>query len=357
MYSVNSQFFFMGYRYRLIILSVCLLVTNVSAQNTAEDTFTNPIIAHGQDPWVVAHEGMFYYCYSTGRGINVRVSARLESIGQGDKSVLWTAPALGAYSQNVWAPEMHRIGERWYVYFAADDGENKNHRMYVLRSEGDDPDGPYVFVGKVADKSDRWAIDGTVYQDDTGALYFIWSGPPESVPPDDEAGQQNLYLAAMSDPVTVEGERVLISSPEFDWERVGDPDVNEGPTVLKRGERVHVIYSASGSWTDDYCLGRLTLEGDDPLAAGAWVKHDEPVFAKTGGVFGPGHASFVRVGDGAGGVDWIVYHAARSKGSGWDRDVRLQPFGWDGEGNPDFGEPVEVGVRIGVPNGPGMGQD
>lgn len=303
---------------------------------------------------MVAHAGLLYYCYSTGRGINVRVSARLELIGRGDESVLWTAPDAGAYSQNVWAPEMHRIGDRWYIYFAADDGENKNHRMYVLRSEGGDPAGPYAFVGKVADQSDRWAIDGTVYQSDTGNLYFIWSGPPEGVPPEDvppedESGQQNLYIAAMSDPVTVDGQQVLISSPEFDWERVGDPDVNEGPTVLRRGDKVHVIYSASGSWTDDYCLGRLTLVGEDPLKAGAWVKHDVPVFKKTDKVFGPGHAGFVRVDNESGSTDWIVYHAARSKGSGWDRDVRLQPFGWDDEGNPEFGEPIPAGKPIAVP--------
>ena len=323
---------------------LALLAGAESVREMAGPTFTNPIIAHGQDPWVVAHGGRYYYCYSTGRGISVRASDRLELIGEGEETVLWSTPDSGPYSQNVWAPEMHRIEGRWYIYFAADDGDNKNHRMYVLRSAGDDPVGPYTFVGKVADKTDRWAIDGTVYRSDAGALYFIWSGWEGDV-----NDRQNLYIASMSDPVTVVGERVLISSPGYDWERVGDPDVNEGPTVLTRHGKVHVIYSASGSWTDDYCLGRLTLEGDDPLRAGSWVKHDEPVFAKTGQVFGPGHASFVRVGDGAEGVDWIVYHAARSKGSGWDRDVRLQPFGWDGAGNPEFGEPVTAGERVGVP--------
>ncbi len=347
-------------------LVVCLLAGGVFAQSDAGETYTNPVVADGQDPWVVVHGEWFYYCYSAGRDIRVRRAEKLHLIGGGQETVLWRAPDAGAYSQDVWAPEMHRIGGRWYVYFAADDGENRNHRMYVLRSEGDDPVGPYAFVGKVSDGSDRWAIDGTVYQKDDGGLYFIWSGwpppPPDApessvppVPPEGARGdrEQNLYIAMMSDPVTVVGEGVLISSPALGWEKAGGFGVNEGPGVLERGGRVFVIYSAGGSWTDDYCLGRLTLVGDDPLAPGAWVKHGEPVFAKTGEVFGPGHASFVRFvgsdGDGGGRGDWIVYHAAKSRGSGWDRDIRLQAFGWDDEGNPEFGRPVSGGVRVAVP--------
>jgi GH43 family beta-xylosidase len=348
------------YRWTLMPTLICLFAGGVFAQGGDSQTYTNPIVAEGQDPWVVAHGGLYYYCYSTGRDIRVRVSRRLELIGEGEDTVLWGAPDAGGYSQNVWAPEMHRVGGRWYVYFSADDGENRNHRMYVLRSEGDDPVGPYVFVGKVAGMADRWAIDGTLYQSDAGELYFIWSGwppPPPDTPdaPDNAGGdrEQNLYIAAMSDPVTVVGEGVLMSSPTLDWEVGSEPRVNEGPEILRRGEKVHVIYSAGGSWTDDYCLGRLTLKGDDPLAPGAWEKHGEAVFKKTGEVFGPGHASFVRLdgadGDEGGRGDWIVYHAARFKGAGWDRDIRLQRFGWDDEGDPDFGRPIGGGVLIDIP--------
>jgi len=329
---------------RFALLLPLLLLATAVVRAQPPSTFTNPILAHGQDPCVVAYGGWFYYCYSTGRDIRVRRSDALHRIGEGDETVLWRAPEQGPSSQNVWAPELHRIGGRWYVYFAADDGENRNHRMFVLRSEGDDPVGPYEYVGEVAGMSDRWAIDGTVYQSGTGLLYFIWSGWPGG-----DDGVQNLYIAAMSDPLTVAGKRVLVSEPVHDWERVGDPKVNEGPGVLRRGDKVHLIYSASGSWTDDYCLGRLTLVGDDPLAPGAWVKHGQPVFSKTDKVFGPGHASFVHLGCAEGPADWIVYHAARSKGSGWDRDVRLQPFGWDGEGYPRLGKPIPAGVPIATP--------
>ncbi len=342
-------------RWGLLPLLMCLFAGSVLAQHGVEMTFTNPIVVSGQDPWVLEHGGLYYYCFSTGRGIGVRVSDRLHLIGGGVETVLWRAPDDGPYSKNVWAPELHGIGGRWYIYFAADDGENRNHRMFVLRSAGDDPLGPYTFVGKIADEADRWAIDGTVYQGPGGKLYFIWSGWPGV-----EDVQQNLYVAAMSDPVTVVGGGVVISEPTLGWETTSEPRVNEGPEILQRGGKVHVIYSAGGSWTDDYCLGRLTLVGDDPLAVGAWAKHPEAVFAKTGEVFGPGHASFVHVAganEDGNGRDWIIYHAARSRGSGWDRDIRLQAFKWDVEGNPDFGRPTPPGEGVGVPRRRGGGEE
>jgi GH43 family beta-xylosidase len=135
---------------------------------------------------------------------------------------------------------------------------------------------------------------------------------------------------------------VRISSPELPWETRGSggpdnlPSINEGPQVLERNGTVHLIYSAAGSWCDDYCLGRLTLTaGGDPLEAAAWEKHPEPVFSKTERVFAPGNCSFVHDGT----QDWIVYHSARHAGSGWDRVIRAQTFLWDGE-TPIFGSPV-----------------
>lgn len=335
-----------SFRCRLAAAAVLGCCTVVSAQSIhdTDPFFANPIVTDGQDPWVTVHGRWFYYCYSTGRDIRVRRSARLHRIGGGSETILWTAPEEGPYSHHVWAPELHRIGERWFIYFAADDGDNRRHRMFALRSAGDDPLGPYEPAVKIADETDRWAIDGTLYQAPDGGLYFLWSGWPGG-----ENGRQNLYIAPMSDPVTIAGPRVLISEPTLSWERTSDPAVNEGPQVLRHGGKVHVIFSAGGSWTDDYCLGRLTLTGDDPLAPGAWSRHPEPVFAKTAQVFGPGHAGFVHLENGNGPADWIVYHAAKSRGSGWARDIRLQPFKWDAHDNPDFGQPIPPGVPIATP--------
>lgn len=311
---------------------------------------TNPIVASGADPWVVLWEKAYYYCYTRRDAIHVRKAATLAEIGAGARATVWTAPDRGPYSKNVWAPELHRLGSRWYVYFAADDGENANHRMYALEGETREPQGKYRFAGKVAARTDRWAIDGTVGELN-GHLYFVWSGW-EGV----ENVRQGLYIAAMSDPLTLVGDRACISVPEHPWEKVGPAwagkkdfpaGVNEGPEFLTHGGKTHVIYSANGSWGDDYCLGRLTYLGGNPLDRRSWRKTSEPVFAGTDKVISPGHASFVTSPDGK--EDWIVYHAAKKAGAGWDRDVRAQKFAWNADNSPRFGRPLPPGVPIDTP--------
>lgn len=305
-------------------------------------TFVNPIVQKGADPWVILWRGEYLYCRVAEGNSSITVSrARgLQDIGEAEAATVWTPPHGTPYSEHVWAPELHRLGGRWYVYFAADDGHNANHRMYVLEGTSDDPQAPFEFRGKVADPSDRWAIDGTVLAHDDGTLYFLWSGWDGF-----DNVRQNLYIAPMRSPLEIGGERVCISTPEHAWETVGTPHVNEGPQVLRNDGRLFIIYSASGSWTDDYCLGQLTLAGGDVCCPESWVKKATPVFSKTDVVFGPGHACFVK--SEGGGVDWIVYHAARHRGAGWDRDVRAQRFGWNADGSPNFGEPVPPGVLVG----------
>jgi GH43 family beta-xylosidase len=303
-------------------------------------TMTNPIATHGQDPWVVQYEGAYYYCYSHNGSIWINRHQTLQKACQFKGKRIWTPPAGTSYSKDIWAPEIHNIGGHWYVYFAADDGNNANHRMYVLKSQTNDPQGRYTFMGKISDATDKWAIDGTVLEH-AGSLYFIWSGWDG-----DENGQQELYIAKMKDPKTIVGKRVMISEPEYDWETIGNPYINEGPQVLKNQGTVFIIYSASGSWTDDYCLGQLQLRGSDPLKHGSWKKSRKPVFSGTGTVFSPGHASFVKSPNCK--EDWMVYHTAKHKGAGWDRDINIKRFTWDIKGDPVFGDPSK-GVMIPTP--------
>lgn len=326
-------------------LCLVLLLTGFTAVGAAtdKDVITNPVAPKGADPWVTYQKGDYYYCYSSRNRIWVNRSPRLQEAVQQTGQAVWKPPTGQAYSREIWAPELHYLNDKWYVYFAADDGRNENHRMYVLESESADALGAYRFCGKLTVPSDKWAIDGTVLSY-KNRLYFIWSGWAGDV-----NVQQNLYISAMLNPTTLAGNRVLISKPELSWEKNGRPLINEGPQILQKNGRVFIIYSASGSWTDRHCLGQLTLIGDDPLSPNAWQKKSAPVFAGTDKVFSPGHASFTVSPDGT--EDWIVYHTARHPGAGWDRHVRVQRFSWDKKGQPAFGKPVDPGVELAPPSG------
>ena len=261
------------------------------------------------------------------------------------------APATGPYSKDIWAPELHYLQNKWYIYFAADDGDNKNHRIYVLENSSPDPlTTNWVFKGKIADSTDKWAIDASEFEYN-GQAYLLWSGWPGDV-----NGQQNIYIAKMKDPFTIGGNRVLISSPSYSWETNGaPPTINEGPEVLESpAGKIFLTYSASGCWTDDYALGMLSLkDGSDPLIAANWTKSATPVFTKNinGGAFGPGHNGFFKSRDGK--EYWIIYHAnsAAGQGCGDARNPRIQKFTWNADGTPNFGSPSAINTPIKVPSG------
>ena len=294
---------------------------------------TNPILPpHSADPWMIFHEGAYYYCQSArgDRAIAIRKAPVISEIGADAGTVVWNAPAAGMNSRNVWAPELHRIRDSWFIYYAADDGDNANHRMWVLESQTGSPFGPYQCRGQL--ETYGWAIDGTPLVLEDGRMFFLWSGWPGKT-----NGQQNIYIARMSDPVTVSSRRTLISAPDQAWERHAMP-ICEGPQVLQSNGKVFVVYSASGSWTEDYCLGLLTNIDGDFLNPASWTKRG-PVFRKTEDVWGLGHCSFVK--SPCRSQDWIIYHSKSSRQHGWeDRDVHAKPFDWTADGYPDFGVPL-----------------
>ena len=293
-----------------------------------------------RDPWVIEHDGAYYYCYSWDGGLNLIRSETLEGILDGTPVRVWTAPEGMEYSKELWAPELHIIDGKCYIYVACDDGHNHNHRMYVLSNGSSDPLAPYTMHGKIADSTNKWAIDGTVIQFE-GKLYLCWSGWEG-----DENVAQNLYLAQMSDPFTICSERVLLSRPEYDWEKKGangkpeSPFINEGPCAVVHNGKLFLVYSAAGSWCNDYCLGMLRFKGGDVLNAANWEKLPAPVFARSETVKGPGHCSIlVKDGEMA---SWLIYHAFDEDCKfGWNSAHAVaQPFTWSDDATT-FGVPEE----------------
>ena len=313
-------------------------------------TFKNPILPQGADPHVTYYNGQYILIKSEEKDSRSRIVVRraknLTSLAAAPIETIWSVPQ-GRIMHNIWAPELHLLNDKWYIYFAADDGKNENHRMFVLESDFSEPTGPYHEMGQITDSSNKWAIDGTVLVK-ANHLYFIWSGWPS-----DENVQQDIYIAPMIDPWTLGPSRVIISKPEFVWEIPSSgPSVNEGPQILYQNGKTYLIYSANGSWTDDYCLGLLELAGEDPLTPSSWIKCSSPIFHKDPltSVYGPGHCSFIKSLNGE--EDWIVYHANTMPGSSWSgRSIRTQRFEWHNDGSPNLGSPVPIHIPLTKPAG------
>ncbi len=320
----------------------------------AKETFTNPI-AEGADPWVIKQGNTYYSCGSAKGGIYVSRSNTLTDLGQ--RVTVWTPPAEGWNTSNIWAPELHYFGGKWYIYYAASKRPGSPfifQRSGVLESQGNDPFGPYIDKGmlytgdNIQDPaSGKWAIDLTPFLLN-GQLYAVWSGWEENR--DTDKTKQHLYIARMSNPWTISSNRVQLSSPVEPWETGGELDLQEGPQILRNNNRVFIIYSTRESWLKEYRLGQLALADSlqDPMQPGNWIKSG-PVFQGTDQVLGVGHCSFTTSPDGT--EDWIFYHAKKSATPGWERNIRLQKFSWHADGSPNFGTPIPAGVPIVVPSG------
>lgn len=320
-------------------------------------TFTNPLLPAGADPWCIYKNGYYYYTHTTGHNITVWKTKTIAGLKTAEKKVVFTPPKTGPYSKELWAPEIHWLQGKWYIYFAADSGNNFDHRLWVLENSSADPmKGQWNMKGRLTTPQDKWSIDGSVYEH-KGKLYLIWSGWQG-----DTNGSQDIFIAAMKNPWTTEGQRVKISSPQLQWETHGDlnnphdvphVNVNEGPQILRHGDKLFLIYSASGCWTEYYALGMLTASVNSNLMeASSWKKSAEPVFKKSikNKVYAPGHNSFFKSPDGK--QDWILYHANSqpNEGCGGLRKPRAQQFHWKADGTPDFGEPVAIGVALKIPS-------
>lgn len=338
-----------------LFIALLFLQTSVFAQQA---TFTNPLLPSGADPWSIYKDGYYYYTHTTQNNLTLWRTRSLADLGKAEKKVVWTPPATGPYSKELWAPELHFMDGKWYLLFAADDGRNRNHRLWVLENESANPlEGSWTMKGQVKTPDDKWAIDGSLFRH-RGKLYMVWSGWEG-----DENGQQDLYICRMKNPWTAKGKRTRIATPTFEWERNGTipnpgPDdkpvvlVNEGPQPLVRDKKLYVIFSASGCWTDSYALGMVYTKGRNPMKARSWVKHPQPVFKASGvrGTHAAGHNSFFKSPDGT--EDWILYHAnaEQGQGCGMNRSPRAQKFTWNADGTPNLGSPVAAGVPVAIPS-------
>lgn len=309
-----------------------------AALRSAVGTFRNPLNP-GPDPFLKYWEGNYHLTTTQGDVIRMWSSPSLAALADAEPATVWTDTDPGR-NRNMFAPEFYRFNERWYLYYAADDGVDENHRLYVLESERDDPTGPYRFKSElVPPNRDVFAIDAGILQHD-GALYLAYSGV-------NDFQHNGINIAPLSDPFTVSGDAVAFDAAG------GCPEVREGPAFLYRNCRTWMTYSTCDTGKPDYQVWMMSIpEKADPLVPGNWTQHEGPVFSRDDehGVYGPGHHSFFTSPDGE--EDWIIYHGKTTAEVTYEgRTTRAQKFTWREDGSPDFGRPVSLDTELDLPSG------
>ena len=280
-----------------------------------------------RDPYVFIYQNKYYCLFSQNNCLWMKVADSLSDILNAEKHIVFIPE--DEFCNCLWAPELHFFGGVPFIYYTSSTKYGDPQRMFVLTSVSNDILGPYKKISYLKHENDAWAIDGTILKLNE-RIYYIYSAFGEY----DHEVYQALYIREMDGPYRFKDEKPhLLTKSQYDWEKNGcdgkkRPYVTEGPFALYHNNKTFVVYSASGCWTDYYCLGLLEYIGGDPLDSNSWKKHDKPILDNSSGFVAPGHASFIQ--NDPKGIEYCAFHAYNTDCSNGEMDVSayIFPFEW-----------------------------
>lgn len=248
------------------------------------------------DPQILLYEGT-YYCYATSRakGFNVWYSDDLVHWSEGQQCFNTEENCWGACK--FWAPEVVYHGGRFIMHYSAETADTKTLHLGVAVS--DSPMGPFTDVwGKPFFDLGYATIDGSVLISEEGNWFYYSRDCSQNII--DGVKVSQLYCVQLDETLTrTVGEHTLITTPEYDWEKKSlsmNHLWNEGPTVIRLGDRYVMNYSANCYATNHYAICIATA----PHPAGPWTKDpaSNPVLSCRADLFGAGHNAFFTAKDG-----------------------------------------------------------
>lgn len=251
------------------------------------------------DPQILAYGGK-YYCYAT----NTSHLSEGFCVRESDDMVNWTNETMcfrGIESwgkSHFWAPEVVYHNGKFVMHYTAKSRELDSLRLGV--AVADSPMGPFRDVhGRPMFDLGYATIDGSVLRCEEGNFFYYSRDCCENRV--DGIPTSQLYCVRMNDDLTeVVGEHLLMTTPTEPFELKSMQGKgylwNEGPCVIRVGDKYVMNYSANYYATNDYAICVATA--DHPM--GPWKKSlNNPVLSCRADLFGAGHNAFFTGNDGA----------------------------------------------------------
>lgn len=273
--------------------------------------FTNPVVPTDCPDPGVAYDGSQYVMACTGGGFALRTSPDL---------VHWTRageifPTTPSWANGLfWAPEIHRVGDRWIAYYSARRASDGSLALGAATAPA--AVGPYTDLGRplLADPNPG-VIDTHYFHAPDGRHFLLWKVDGNAV-----GRATPIYIQELEDDgVTLRGSRTQLLTNDRAWEG----DLVEGPWMIHHAGTYYLFYSANGYATSRYAVG--VARASSPL--GPFTKAAAPIHVSNSSFGGPGHGSIVRGPSG----EWVhVYHSwlAGSVGGGPGRVVLVDRITW-----------------------------
>lgn len=284
-----------------ILLTICLLWQSMflSAQ-----TFTNPILGGDHpDPTILRVGKDYYMTHSSFEylpGLTVFHSRDL---------VNWEPIGSALYKNlgSVWAPDICKYKDKYYIYFTVSKG-NDNFYTYVVTA--DHPEGPW---SKPVDlKLGSWIDPCHVYDEKTKTRWLFMSG----------GHRIRLAESGLS---TVGGLEKVYNGwtiPE-DW--IVEGTALEGPKMKKIGDYYYWLNAEGG--TAGPATTHMTIVARSKSIDGPWENSPTNPLIHTYSAsetwWSKGHASLVDTPDGKW---WAVYHAYYKNRLNQGRQTLLEPI-------------------------------
>ena len=334
--------------------------------------YTNPVFDEDfPDPTVIDAGGGWFYAYATQTDIGGRVynfqTARSRDLIHWERGgdALPVKPAWASRTQLFWAPDVHRRGRKFYMYFSA--GLDPERAARFKREQGAEkseegvfclgvatslkPEGPFRDSGRPLKCGLSFVnIDPMAFDDPrTGRKYLYWGSGFRPIRVQELAADRMSFKKGSAPVELVKPDR-----------GVPFQTLVEGAWVHYRGGFYYLFYSG-----ENCCHGPLqeikyaaqvarskSPTGPFETLAQATGAPDSAVVRRGDVWIAPGHNSVVTD---AAGRDWIAYHAINvgrpymSEVIGGDRSVRrvmlLDRLSWrDGWPRVEGGTPSSTPV-------------
>jgi len=290
------------------------------------------------DPFLLYDDGVFYLYGTTRKYVNpgkiteaFEVYFSTDLVNWTDGGACYTPEKSDWCKSRLWAPEVYKIDGRYYMYYTG--AVSDTGVLHGSVCVADSPIGP--FSNKVADGitgrkpifdfgSDFPTIDGTLFTDDDGSLYYFFVrdqiGDNSSSGGTDVSTRSTLWGVELENPYTIKEGSAPVKLTEVGRSTIDDKNKrsqawelqqgkwNEGPFVLKHDGKYYLTYSANYFGSKYYAIGYAV--SDSPLGSYTKPKQaeimgiDPKEDASRAYFCGTGHAMFLDIG----GEMFVVYH-------------------------------------------------
>lgn len=316
-----------------------------------QDRFEFPVAWNKADPCIGKWKGKYYFISTNDldheHSIYIREADSIPGLVTAQQVKIldaYTYPHLGNL---LWAPELHVINDRLYVFHAGTPQAFLEEQSHVMAlKEGGNPmkasdwEMPVRVVRK--DGSPLYGGEGITLDmtefEAGGRHYVCWS--QRQFEPVDQGAW--LYIACVDpqEPWKLTTDPVLLSMPEYGWAN-NHTFVDEGPFALFHEDKIYLTFS-SAAVDSTYVVGLLSADPNaDLLKPENWVKENYPLLSSRSveGEFGTGHNAYVTDEDG---FVWNTYHARPGVNGPRSSGIRRVHFNVEGFPVLDMTEEMDL---------------